>query len=179
MIAYTNCTAFDILLHLYHWYGTITPAMQDQATAKMSQPFNPALPMDDLSKQIDDGTMLMDAANTQFTKNQQVTKAFSLIFVTGVHNGACKKWRRKAPTNDTWINFCTHFTNAHEEFMELPGKAQQVGYTANTAENNVQEQTAEALLQLYAATEEDRSTMSNHTTTNTHTYRTRSSNLHI
>eukprot|EP00957_Ditylum_brightwellii_P121854 9292479-Ditylum_brightwellii.AAC.1 len=52
--------------------------------------------------------------------------------------------------------------------MELQEAAQQARYTANMAEINVQEQTSEALLHLYAATEEVRSTMSNLITTNVH-----------
>eukprot|EP00957_Ditylum_brightwellii_P097226 7404930-Ditylum_brightwellii.AAC.1 len=51
--------------------------------------------------------------------------------------------------------------------MELQEAIQQAGYTASMAKINVQEQTAEALLQLYATTYEDRSTMSNLTNTNT------------
>eukprot|EP00957_Ditylum_brightwellii_P152025 11576350-Ditylum_brightwellii.AAC.1 len=100
----------------------------------MSQPFNPALPIKDFFEQLDEGQMLMDAANTPFTENQLVTKVFNLIFVTGAHNDACKEWRRKAPADKKWINFCTHFTDAHEELMELQEAAQQASYTANMAE---------------------------------------------
>ena len=46
MIAYTNHSTYDILQHFYWCYGAIIPAMQDQATARMSQPFNPALPIE-------------------------------------------------------------------------------------------------------------------------------------
>eukprot|EP00957_Ditylum_brightwellii_P025761 1948427-Ditylum_brightwellii.AAC.1 len=52
--------------------------------------------------------------------------------------------------------------------MELQEAAQQAGYTANIAEStNVQEQTVEVLSQLYATTEEDRSTISNLSNVNT------------
>eukprot|EP00957_Ditylum_brightwellii_P036925 2795707-Ditylum_brightwellii.AAC.1 len=71
----------------------------------MSQPFNPALPTEDFFKQIDDGQMLMDAANTPFTENQLITKAFNPFFVTGVHNDACKEWRRKAPADKRGLFF--------------------------------------------------------------------------
>eukprot|EP00957_Ditylum_brightwellii_P119197 9092972-Ditylum_brightwellii.AAC.1 len=58
-----------------------------------------------------------------------------------------------------------HFTDVYEELMELQEVAQQAGYTANMAEStNVH--IIEALSQLYAATKEDRSIMSNITTTN-------------
>eukprot|EP00957_Ditylum_brightwellii_P165149 12574432-Ditylum_brightwellii.AAC.1 len=71
----------------------------------MNQVFNPALPIEEFFEQIDEGQMLMDATNVPFTKNQLVTKAFNFIFVTGVHNNACKEWRHKAPNDKTWINF--------------------------------------------------------------------------
>eukprot|EP00957_Ditylum_brightwellii_P011772 888333-Ditylum_brightwellii.AAC.1 len=109
----------------------------------------------------------MEAANTLFTENQLITKASNLVFVAGVYNDACKEWRRKSAADKTWLNFCMHFTDAHEELMELQEAAQQAGYTTNMAEIIGQEQTAEALSQLYAVTEEDRSTMSNLTNTNT------------
>eukprot|EP00957_Ditylum_brightwellii_P065458 4966049-Ditylum_brightwellii.AAC.1 len=79
--------------------------MQDQVLTTMNQAFNPALPIEDFFEQMDEGQMLMDAVNAPFTKNQLVSKAFNLIFVTGVHNAACKEWRRKAPNDKTWINF--------------------------------------------------------------------------
>eukprot|EP00957_Ditylum_brightwellii_P100621 7669793-Ditylum_brightwellii.AAC.2 len=132
----------------------------------MSQPFDPALSIKDFFGQLDKRQMLMDEANTPFTENQLVTRAFNLMFVTGVHNDACKEWRRKAPANKTWINVCTHFTDAHKELMELLEAVQQAGYTANMAEVNIHKQMAEVLSQLYAATEEDRSTVTNQTTTN-------------
>eukprot|EP00957_Ditylum_brightwellii_P208464 15357588-Ditylum_brightwellii.AAC.1 len=103
----------------------------------MSQPFNPALPIKDFFEQIDDGQMLMDATNTQFTENQLVTKVFNLIFVTGVPNDACNEWRRKAPANEAWIFFCTHFTDVHKEFMEVQEAAQQARDIVNMAEITV------------------------------------------
>eukprot|EP00957_Ditylum_brightwellii_P004608 350481-Ditylum_brightwellii.AAC.1 len=135
IIAYTNYTTYDILLHLYHCCGAITLAMQDQATIKMSQPFNPALLIEDFFEQINDGQMLMEASNMPFTKNQLITKAFNLIFVTGVHNNACKEWRCRPAANNTWINFRMHFTDVHEELMELQEVAQQARYTSNMAES--------------------------------------------
>eukprot|EP00957_Ditylum_brightwellii_P180811 13774702-Ditylum_brightwellii.AAC.1 len=132
----------------------------------MNQAFNLALHIKDFFEQIDEEQILMDAANALFTKNQLVRKAFNLIFVTEAHNDACKEWRCKAPINKTWINFGTHFTDAHEELMELQGAAKQAGYTTNMAEVNIQEQTAEVLSQLYAATEEDRSAILNSMATN-------------
>eukprot|EP00957_Ditylum_brightwellii_P051327 3892084-Ditylum_brightwellii.AAC.1 len=101
----------------------------------MSQPFNPALPIEDFYEQIDNEQMLMEAANTLFAKNQLITKAFNLIFVTGVHNEDCKEWRHRPAANKTWINFRMHFTDVHEELMELQEAAQQAGYTANMAES--------------------------------------------
>eukprot|EP00957_Ditylum_brightwellii_P166378 12665527-Ditylum_brightwellii.AAC.1 len=71
----------------------------------MNQVLNPALPIEDFFEQIYEGQMLMDAANAPFIKNKLVTKAFNLIFITGVHNNACKEWRCKAPNEKTWINF--------------------------------------------------------------------------
>eukprot|EP00957_Ditylum_brightwellii_P130538 9958058-Ditylum_brightwellii.AAC.1 len=97
----------------------------------MNQPFDPALPMEGFFEQLDEGQMLMDAANAPFTKNQLVTKAFNLIFITGVHNNACKEWRCKASIGKTWTNFQTHFTDVHKNLMELQDAAQQAGYTAN------------------------------------------------
>eukprot|EP00957_Ditylum_brightwellii_P046433 3524085-Ditylum_brightwellii.AAC.1 len=59
----------------------------------MNQQFNPAMSIKELFEQIAETQMLLDRVNGTFTDNQLINKAFNLIFVTGVHNKACKEWQ--------------------------------------------------------------------------------------
>eukprot|EP00957_Ditylum_brightwellii_P000581 45050-Ditylum_brightwellii.AAC.1 len=111
--------------------------------------------------------MLLDRVDRIFTDDHLINKAFNLIFITGVHNEACKEWRHQPVAGKTCANFRQHVTEAHEELFELQESAQQAGYTVNmTSTNDFHECTADALLQLFAAIEEDRMTVSNLADTN-------------
>eukprot|EP00957_Ditylum_brightwellii_P062082 4711679-Ditylum_brightwellii.AAC.1 len=94
------------------------------------------MPTKEFFEQIDEPQMLLDRVNGSFTDNQFINKAFSLIFVTGVHNKACKEWRHRPVAEKAWANFRQHFTNTHEELLELQKVAQQTRYTANMANTN-------------------------------------------
>ena len=40
--------------------------------------------------------------------------AYILVFNTGQLNCACKKWSDKIPSDKTWVNIKTHFTQVHK-----------------------------------------------------------------
>eukprot|EP00957_Ditylum_brightwellii_P143931 10967293-Ditylum_brightwellii.AAC.1 len=64
----------------------------------MAQQFNPAVLLEDLFEQINDGQDLAIAAGIPYSDIQLTTKAYNLIFKTGVHNDACHEWNcRPAP----------------------------------------------------------------------------------
>eukprot|EP00957_Ditylum_brightwellii_P027488 2077963-Ditylum_brightwellii.AAC.1 len=66
--------------------------MITKSESKMAQPFNPAAPIEDLFEQLSDGQDLAIAAGVPYSENQLVTKAYDLIFKTGVHSDACQEW---------------------------------------------------------------------------------------
>jgi len=45
IVGYSNRTTYKFLAHLYAHYGIITPSMLQESYAKMTQPYNPAMPI--------------------------------------------------------------------------------------------------------------------------------------
>eukprot|EP00957_Ditylum_brightwellii_P004651 354024-Ditylum_brightwellii.AAC.1 len=103
---------------------------------------------------------------------QLVTKAYDLIFKTGIHNNACKEWIRKVAADKTYPNLQLHFIRAHRELHQLQTAACQAGYSVNIAEveeqdDEVRHRTVEALANLAEATTTDRTAVANLLESNT------------
>jgi hypothetical protein len=168
IVGYSNRTSYEFLAHLYAHYGTITPAMLQESYSCMTQPYNPALPIEMFFEQLDMAKELANANGTAYTEAQLISIAFSLIFTQGVLNDACRTWRRRPAGEHTWVNFIQHFTEAHQELTELQSAAQQGGFVANNVElDNTNQQMVQALEDLLQATTEDKMTVTNLTTANT------------
>eukprot|EP00957_Ditylum_brightwellii_P106495 8125055-Ditylum_brightwellii.AAC.1 len=86
IVAYNNLTMANFLHQLYGNFGQITLTMIADLEVKMAQPFNPAAPIEDLFEQINDGQDLAVAAGLPYSDIQLATKAYDLIYKTGVHN---------------------------------------------------------------------------------------------
>eukprot|EP00957_Ditylum_brightwellii_P126175 9619510-Ditylum_brightwellii.AAC.1 len=157
-VGYTNRTTFEVLQHVYGKYGHITPAMLQSSYAAMNHPYNPPLLIEDLFDQINAAQDLATDNGTSYSELQLVSITFVLIFQQGVLNDACKEWRRRPPTEHTWVNFQDHFTEAHRELNKLQTVAHQADFTANMAELgniSINKCTAQALADLISAMEED------------------------
>eukprot|EP00957_Ditylum_brightwellii_P029508 2229976-Ditylum_brightwellii.AAC.1 len=46
IVGYSNRTSYEFLAYLYAHYGTITPAILQELYTRMTQPYNPALPIE-------------------------------------------------------------------------------------------------------------------------------------
>eukprot|EP00957_Ditylum_brightwellii_P167174 12725861-Ditylum_brightwellii.AAC.1 len=146
--------------------------MITESENKLAQPFNLAQPIEDLFEQLSDGQDLAIAAGVPYSENQLVTKAYDLIFKTGVHNNACQEWNQRQTADKTYAHLLKHFTQAHCELHQLQTAARNAGYTANLVETEEQEDklrhcTAEALTNLAEATTSNRTAVANLSTVNT------------
>eukprot|EP00957_Ditylum_brightwellii_P147022 11193723-Ditylum_brightwellii.AAC.1 len=101
----------------------------------MSQQSNPAAPIEDLFEQLNGEQDLVAAAGLSYSKIQLVTKAFGLIFKTGVHNKAYHKWNCCPMAGKMCVNFQEHFTRAHHKLHQL----QSVARNAKCSVNNIKE----------------------------------------
>eukprot|EP00957_Ditylum_brightwellii_P020554 1549608-Ditylum_brightwellii.AAC.1 len=103
---------------------------------------------------------------------QLITKTFTLIFQTGVHNYACGKWNRKSANQKTFANLQMHFTQSQREVHQLQSATRQAGYTTNNTipeeqeEEEIRHRMAAALKTLLYATNHDFTAVTNSSTSN-------------
>eukprot|EP00957_Ditylum_brightwellii_P185348 14113206-Ditylum_brightwellii.AAC.1 len=69
-IGYTNCSCGDMLTHLFNTYGTITSTMLRTSAEKMRTPYNPAAPIEEMFKPIDEANNLALDANSPYQDRQ-------------------------------------------------------------------------------------------------------------
>eukprot|EP00957_Ditylum_brightwellii_P202901 15332318-Ditylum_brightwellii.AAC.1 len=137
---------------------------------KKRTPYNPAAPIKEMFKQVDEASDLAQDTNSPYQDQQLVNIAYDLDFWSAVLDDACWAWKRLPDVQQTWQQFKLHFTTAHDKMQEMQTAAQELGYAmanfsavgppqfANTA--------AEVLHALAEATTEDCTAVSNLSSTN-------------
>eukprot|EP00957_Ditylum_brightwellii_P155627 11846311-Ditylum_brightwellii.AAC.1 len=131
LMGFTNISSFVIVQHLYQNYSCVSPTMLEEVDNKLCNKFNPSFAIKVLFTRIDAIHGLAPAGNNAYMNAQLTNKAYNLIFSTGIHNDACKKWLQIMPGTRTWATFKTHFTEAHCLLHQMQTSAAKVGYTAN------------------------------------------------
>ena len=167
---YNNATPLDMLNHLYRTYGQITPKDLEDNDQRMRTPYDPAQPITNLFAQLQEAVDFADAAQRPYSNEQLLSRAYNLVFQTGLYKDTCKDWRRLQDANKTWDQFKQIFHEAYRDLQSLETTAQNAKYhQANNAEayNQESEETMNALAMLAQATEADRTTVANLTQTNT------------
>ena len=135
----------------------------------MKADYNVNQPIEVLIDQIDDAVDMAAAADAPYTPVQVVTTAYTLVFKTGMFADDCKLWRRMAAAQKTWTEFKRVFTLAHQELRESTHTAKGAGFqSANSAmvQDDIQQETVDAIANLATATAADRTTVATLTETN-------------
>ena len=175
-VKFLGVPALDIIQHLYDNYGTLNQVDIDENDKKMSEPYDPTLPIEILFDQIEEGMEVAEAASCPYNTNQIVQKAYLLLLQTGKYKDACIEWNRKAMGDQSWPNFKAHFATSHRENQHIEQATAQVGGYANAAvteanEGYHREMTA-AIQTLVEATEMDRFHVANLVSENANLTRT-------
>eukprot|EP00957_Ditylum_brightwellii_P052527 3983478-Ditylum_brightwellii.AAC.1 len=172
IVEYRNRTVADFLHHMYRNYSQITLTMITKSEANMAKPFNLVALIEDLFTQISNGQDLAVAAEIPYSEMQLVTKAYGLIFKTGIHDDACKEWIWNGVVDKIYPNLQLHFTRAYIELHQLQTAACQAGYSVNITEveeqdDEVRHRMAEALANLDKDTTTDIAAVANLLESNT------------
>jgi hypothetical protein len=164
-----------MLQHFYPSYGQINPAALLANDTTMKTAYDPNQPIEAFINQIEDCAAFADARLAPYTVPQIISRAYTLMFNTGMFPDACHMWRRRALIDQTWANFKLDFIEAHQEYCDCPATLTQAGYhsahsaleieQANAAFKAIQCETTLALANLATATASDRSSVVNLTTT--------------
>eukprot|EP00957_Ditylum_brightwellii_P079570 6049938-Ditylum_brightwellii.AAC.1 len=71
----------------------------------MRMPYNPAAPIKEMFKQIDEASDLAQDANSPNQDQQLVNIAYVLVFRAAVLNDACRTWKCLPDGQQTWQQF--------------------------------------------------------------------------
>lgn len=164
-IGFNNTTLQDLLQNLFTAYGGVKPKDLANNNTKMNAPWDAALPFETVIEQIEDAIEYADAGNQPYTAVQILNTAYNLVFNTGLFFDDIKAWNRRPDAEKTWDNFKTHFLEAYQMNQEQQNTMQAGFHAANAAQENMWNETAEALANLASAQAVDRAAMT--TLTNT------------
>jgi hypothetical protein len=136
----------QIFTYLQNTYGKISPSQLSQFEKEISEMhYDPVTPVDNIFNKIEDLLEYGDLARCPFSQPQAIAKAYNLINRTGKFRESIKAWNRLPNVQKTWINFKTHFREAHLELTETGELTmEQAGYgQANLVEDIVSRISAE------------------------------------
>jgi uncharacterized phage-associated protein len=108
-LGFTNVTTIALLTHLWTNYGTIEPGDISENTARMTTPWHPPSPIEDLFDQIEKATEFATAANSILPESLVVETAYNLVAATGLFTDDCKAWRARPIAQKTWDDFKIYF----------------------------------------------------------------------
>ena len=156
-IGYAGISLIQMLQHLYDHYGDLSPAELEENDERMKTPYDTTLPIETLYEQMEQAVEIAEAGRSPYTNSQVLTRAYNLIFQTGMFTDACREWRNKPTADKTWENFKTHFALAYKDLKQNQQAASSTGmHAANAILENMQQDTKAAIAELTNATLMDR-----------------------
>lgn len=151
-VGYQNSTFQHMMQHLYTNYGVITPTDLEDNDIRMREAFDANRPIEELFDQIEEAAEYAEATNAPYNTTQIVSRAYLLLYKTGLYNDACREWRKRTVANQTWANFKTDFTAAHRDLMMQRTVQPNPFQEANATLADFQERTNEIIDQMTNAT---------------------------
>ena len=91
-INYSNRTLAGLIHHLYDAHGTISPMDIEETEEQMKQEWSLLDPMVERFEQVEEGSELVEAANTPIPGGKVVNIAYLLIIRTVGTEEACEQW---------------------------------------------------------------------------------------
>jgi len=117
-----NVSALTIMTSLWERYGTITQAELVENLTRMSSPWNPPQPIEDLFLQLNRGSQFASNGSEPIALSQVLRIGYTLIANTGLFAEACREWRRIRDIDKNMDTFQVLFTEADPLYSRLPAK---------------------------------------------------------
>lgn len=131
-----------VLTSLFTTYGDIVDDNLQDATDKLRERiFNISDPLVVLFNEIEELKALSIAADNEYTEKQLVSIGIHLIKNMNDFERGLETWIVRPPPEKTWVNFKTHFENAHALLRKLRGPLMK-----NTSFNNTANAITESVI---------------------------------
>jgi hypothetical protein len=116
---YNNVDLADMLSYLFTEYGAIDDNDLMANNKKFEEPWDGAEPLENVITWIQDCCDFAEAAEQPYTAQQILSKAFAIVFNTGLYFEACQKWKALTPAQKTLANFRQHFLKDQRENLVM------------------------------------------------------------
>jgi hypothetical protein len=127
---YATVTTLQLLQHLHTTYGTLTPADREANRIRMITPWSPAVPIETMFKQLEEGQRFAAVALEPIADSQLAYMGYQLVLKTGMFTDGCRDWSMMPDANRTWQHFKTHFARQDRDRLEL-ATAANTGFGGN------------------------------------------------
>jgi len=108
---------------LWERYGTITQAKLAENLTRMSSPWNPPQPIEDLFHQLTRGSQFASDGSEPTALSQVLRIGYTLIAYTGLFAEACREWRKIRDIDKNMDTFQVLFTEAEQDRSSLLSRA--------------------------------------------------------
>ena len=149
----------DMVSHLFKTYGRFTLGQLDRACAKAAEPWYPSVPIQSLFSKIKKSADLLEVAEEPLPDKQIVRYGYAAVLKIACFLDALKTWRRKAPTDKTWVLFKTYMAKECDNHLE--GVEVAADQPFNSANSAVQDETLVILKDLAFNASSDRENLAN------------------
>ena len=114
-MGYADVTVLTILTHLKTVYAVVEPEDIDKNREKLSTPWNPDDPIEELWHRISEIQRFASASEEEITDSTALRLTLKVFDATGVFITDTEKWRDKDLIDWTMDNFQEHFNKATKE----------------------------------------------------------------
>ena len=120
--------------HLFNTYGKISETeLQEKYDETIKLTYQISEPIDVIFDAVEDLCEIADIAGTAYTPEQKVNIGFLIVSKQRVLRSDVRKWMRKPAADKTWLNFMTHFRQAHQELRDTDATVDELGYHSANA----------------------------------------------
>ena len=84
---------------------------------RLKEPYNPAIPIQELFKHVEWAIELVDAANDAYTDMHILGIVYNLLHKTGLFKDPFRNWKKTTNMLKIWVNFKVDFTEASKDFL--------------------------------------------------------------
>jgi hypothetical protein len=138
---YARVTPLQLMEHLWTTYGTITSDDLTTNYDRMTAPWNPPTPIENLFDQLKLGQEYAGEGGEPIDTRQLMRIGYNLIQQTGLFETSCREWRNKPTADKTYATFQIFFTKEDADRKVNSPTSAGAGY-ANSVQDIVHQELA-------------------------------------
>jgi hypothetical protein len=127
----------EVFEYLFDRYGVVPPdVLAEKEKFVRETPYDPREPLSTVFDSLEELEDLGKAAQLPYTAAQIISFAHEILMRSNIFENSLITWNEKTAVNKTWVNFKSHFENAHKALRLVRGKTmsdsgfQQANYLA-------------------------------------------------